>query len=119
MLEKEYKKKKVNKGLKPEKGLIKALKYTQKGIALDIGAGQGRNSIFLANYGFRVEAVDKDNKGLKKCKEYAKKHNLSIKTKAVDIKDFKFKKNKYSIIFSITGIDFLKFSEIKKIIKKK
>jgi cyclopropane fatty-acyl-phospholipid synthase-like methyltransferase len=119
MRKKQYQqKKKFYWGLKPEKGLKRVLEYAEKGLALDIGAGEGRNSLFLAKNGFKVEAIDKVKEGLKKCKEYAKKYNLPIKTKVIDIRKFKFEKEKYSLIFSVTSIDFLKFSEIKRIIKK-
>lgn len=104
--------------VKPVKGLKEVLKYAPKGAALDIGAGEGRNSIFLAKNGFKVEAIDKIKEGLKKCKNLAEKYKLPIKTEVVDVKKFKFEKNKYSLILAIASLDFLKFSEIKKIIPK-
>lgn len=114
----EYKKKKFYWGLKPESGLKEVLKYTPKGVALDIGAGEGRNSIFLAENGFRVEAIDKNKKWLEKCKRLAQKYNLRLKIKVVDVRKFKFEENKYSLIIAIDSLDFLKLSEIKKIISK-
>ncbi len=118
MWQKEYKKEKFYWGLKPEKGLKEVLKYAPKGIALDIGAGEGRNSMFLAKNGFEVEAIDKTKEGLEKCQKVAKKYNLPIKTKVTNIRKFRFKKNKYTLIIAIASLDFLKFSEIKKIIPK-
>jgi len=116
--EKEYKTRRFYWGLRPVIGLKEVLKYTKKGIALDIGAGEGRNSIFLAKNGFEVEAMDKIKAGLEKCKKLAKKYNLPIKTKVIDIKNFDFKKNRYTLILGIGVFDFLRFSEFKKIIKK-
>lgn len=116
MWQKEYKKDKFYWGLKPEEGLIEAIQYAPAGIALDIGAGEGRNSIFLAKNGFKVEAIDTIKEGLEKCKKITGKYNLPIKTKVIDIRRFEFDKNKFSLILSIVTIDFLKFSEIKKII---
>lgn len=118
MWQKEYKKEKFYWGLKPEEGLKEVVKYAPKGIALDIGAGEGRNSIFLAKNGFKVEAVDKIKEGLEKCQKFAKEYNLPIKIKIIDITKFNFKKNKYSLILSIATLDFLKFSEIQKITLK-
>lgn len=117
MWKKQYQQKKFYWGLKPESGLKEAIKYARKGKALDIGAGEGRNSIFLAKNGFDVEAIDKTKEGLEKCKNFARKYHLSIKTKMIDIKRFKFKKNQYSLILSIAVLDFLRLSETKKIIK--
>jgi len=103
---------------KPVRGLKKVLKYAPKGVALDIGAGEGRNSMFLAKNGFEVEAIDKIKEGLEKCKKFAKRYNLPIRTRAIDIRKFKFEKNKYSLIIAIASLDFLKFSEAKKIVSK-
>lgn len=118
MREREYKKRKFYWGLKPDKDLIEIFKYAPRGVALDIGAGEGRNSIFLAKNRFKVEAIDKIKDGLKKCKEFSKKHNLLIKTKIIDIRKFKFEKNKYSLVVSIATLDFLRLPEIKRIIPK-
>lgn len=98
--------------------LVKFLDLIPKGRALDIGAGAGRNSIFLAKNGFKVEAIDKIADGLKKCRNFAKKHNLPIKTKLCDVRKFEFKKNKYSLIIARASLDFLKKSEIESIVSK-
>jgi len=114
----EYKKKSFYWGLKPDLELENVLNYAKKGVALDIGAGEGRNSIFLAKNGFEVEAIDKVAEGLKKCSKLSAEKNLPIKTQKVNVTDFKFEENKYSLIISVASIDFLKLSEIEKIIVK-
>jgi 2-polyprenyl-3-methyl-5-hydroxy-6-metoxy-1,4-benzoquinol methylase len=98
--------------------LEKSLHLIPKGKALDIGAGKGQNSVFLAKNGFEVEAIDKIPKILERCKEFSKKYNLPIKTKVCDVRKFKFKKNKYSLIVARASLDFLKKSEIELIIRK-
>lgn len=118
MREKEYKTKEFYWGLAPHSLLVKFLPIVQRGKALDIGAGEGRNSIFLAKNGFEVEAIDINKEGLEKCKQIAKKYNLPITTKVIDIKSFSFEPRKYSLILSIATMDFLKKSEIEIIIKK-
>ena len=118
MWEKEYENKKFYWGLKPNLFLKKILPEVEKGVALDIGAGEGRNSFMLAKEGFEVEAVDKIAVGLNKLKEFAQKQNLKIKTKVCDINDFNFKKDHYSLIVAIAALDFLKKSEIENLIPK-
>jgi len=118
MRKKGYKKEKLYWGLKPDVGLKEVLKYAIEGTALDIGAGEGKNSIFLAKNGFKVEAVDKIKECLEKCKKLAKKYGLPIKIRCIDIKKFRFEKNSYNLVIAIASLDFLKFSEIKKIIPK-
>ncbi|MEA2113382.1 MAG: methyltransferase domain-containing protein [Patescibacteria group bacterium] len=118
MWQKKYQQKKFYWGLKPSPVLVEFLSKIPKGKILDIGAGEGRNSIFLAKNGFKVEAIDKIAEGLKKCRDFAKKHNLLIKTKVCDIRKFGFKANKYSLIISTAALDFLKKSEIELVVKK-
>ncbi|HAJ44839.1 MAG: Methyltransferase type 11 [Candidatus Azambacteria bacterium GW2011_GWE1_42_9] len=105
-------------GLKPNSTLKKYLVKFPKGKTLDIGAGSGRNSVFLAKNGFEVEAVDKIEEELEKIKITAKKYQLKIKTKACNVNDFKFGKNKHSLIVAIHSLDFLKKSEFGLIINK-
>lgn len=118
MWKKEYEKKKFYWGLKPDVILKQSLKYVRRGRAIDLGAGEGRNSIFLAKNGLIVEAIDADKRGLKKCKNLAEKYNLPIETKVYDIRDFKFKRDYYSLVVGINVFDFIKFSETKKIFNK-
>ena len=94
------------------------VKYAPKGEALDIGAGEGRNSLFLAEQGFKVTAIDIIPEGLIKLKELAKKLHLKVTTKVKDVRKFEFLPEKYSLIISIAAIDFLKKSEIEKLVKK-
>jgi len=118
MLEKEYKKNKYYWGLKPNPTLEKYINKIPKGRALDIGAGEGRNSIFLAKNKFNVTAIDKIKQGLDKIKKNSKKHNLTIKTKFCDIKNLKLRKENYSLIISISTIDFLENKETDNILDK-
>src|SRR3989344_4779532 len=70
-------------------GIVKdILKYKQEGSALEIGAGEGRNSLFLAAKGFDVEAVDISDRGIAKLQEVADTQGLKIKTHVVDITSF-------------------------------
>jgi len=105
-------------GLRPSPVLKKFINMVPKGIALDIGAGEGRNSFFLAKNGFYVEALDKNSDGLEKCDNFAKENNLAISTKVCDIEDFEFPENKYSLIIAKNSLDFTKKSELDKLIKK-
>ena len=63
---------------------------------LDLGIGQGRNSIPLSNLGFNVTGVDYSTKCLDICKENCSNLNL-IKS---DIRNFCIEKDKYDLILS-------------------
>jgi 2-polyprenyl-3-methyl-5-hydroxy-6-metoxy-1,4-benzoquinol methylase len=64
-------------GINPAEIVERILKYKSSGSVLDIGAGQGRNSLFLAKSGFSVEAIDSSEEGLKKTRSKAWKIILS------------------------------------------
>ena len=48
------------------------------GRALDVACGAGRNAIFLAQAGYRVDAVDISAEGLKQARQKAENQGLSI-----------------------------------------
>ena len=75
------------------------LKYKKEGSVLEIGAGEGRNSLFLAAQGFDVEAIDISDKGIGKLQKTAEKQGLKIKTEVIDIRS-SFPDKNYDIIAS-------------------
>ena len=58
------------------------------GLALDIAAGQGRNSIFLAKRGLDVVALDISIRALEKCISLARAASVRIEAAAVDLTSF-------------------------------
>jgi tellurite methyltransferase len=70
----------------PEKLVKNLLKFKTSGSALELGAGEGRNSIFLAKNGFQTTAQDISQIGLDRIDETAIKNNLNIKTELKDIR---------------------------------
>ena len=59
-----------------------------RGRALDIGAGEGRNALFLASRGLDVLAVDQSDVGLLKAQKRARDRALTLRTQAADLNDF-------------------------------
>lgn len=71
---------------KPYKGLIEFFKnHEGRGKVLDIGCGQGRDSLPLAEMGYQVMAWDRSQVGLDQLQKKAQKKNLKIETSLVDI----------------------------------
>lgn len=89
-----------------------------KGLVLDIGAGKGRNSFFLAKNKFRVEAIDVNKDNVENIKKMSKTHSWLIKAKCSDFRKFRFIPSKYSSILAIQCFNFIKKSEFDKIIEK-
>jgi cyclopropane fatty-acyl-phospholipid synthase-like methyltransferase len=71
------------------------------GDALDIGAGEGRNALFLASRGLRVLAVDQSVVGMQKAQRLAQARGLALRTEAVDLKEFNAEHNSFDVISSI------------------
>ena len=65
--------------------------------ALDIGAGNGRNSLFLAQHGFSVDAVDISDEGLK---QFAGRHS-NIHPICEDLDTFDIPGNRYDLIINV------------------
>ena len=58
---------------------------------LDLGCGDGRNALFLAESGFDVTAVDTSAAGIEKLQHLADARGLSIRTEIRDMRTYDFK----------------------------
>ena len=58
------------------------------GPALDLGAGLGRDSLFLSRYGFEVTAVDSDETSLKKLRQLSKQETTPLSFVNEDIRKY-------------------------------
>jgi len=84
------------------------------GRALDIGAGDGRNSLFLARAGYSVTAVDYSRVGLEKLTRLADEEGLTdrIQTELGDARSLPYAPDTYSLIASVTLFDHLPAEDI-------
>lgn len=106
-------------GLKPDFILTHFLDLIPKGTALDLGIGEGRNALFLAENGFEVEGIDISEAAVERCLRLAKERNISIKAYVSDIRDFKIQEEKYSLVLAAgASLNFLKKSETKEVITR-
>ena len=85
-------------GEKPIPFLVDNVHLLPKGKVLDIAMGEGRNGVYLATQGFNVTGLDIAEKGLEKAHRLAKKNNVTIDTKVVDLENFQIKPNTYDVI---------------------
>jgi tellurite methyltransferase len=116
-------------GVRPNDLLLEIFAKLEPGSEfLDLGCGQGRDSLFMVKNGFKVTAVDRSKEGIKKINEAMIENCLplaKIKLFCEDIADFKIEKNKYAAINSYNALHFLAkndalrvLAEIKKSLKK-
>lgn len=76
-------------------------RFAKAGHALDIGAGEGRNALFLASLGLDVLAVDQSAVGMEKAKRRGEELGLKLKTRAVDLRDFDAEPGSFDVVSSI------------------
>lgn len=74
---------------------------------LDIGCGEGKDSVFLARNGYIVTAMDATDSGIEKGKQLADNCGVSVEFFKADITDFRLKEN-YDIIFCSGVMHFVK-----------
>ena len=74
---------------------------------LEIGCGDGKNSLYLARRGFtNVEAFDLSENAIRKLKRIAERDNLSLSAWAQDLRQFQFGKT-YDLIVSFGTLHFV------------
>jgi SAM-dependent methyltransferase len=84
--------------VQPNATLVTAVEKVKPGKALDVGMGQGRNSIFLALKGWEVTGFDISDKGLDVAQKNADKAGVKIKTILKSNEDFEFGTDIWSLI---------------------
>jgi 2-polyprenyl-3-methyl-5-hydroxy-6-metoxy-1,4-benzoquinol methylase len=106
-------------GLKPDFILVHFLELFPRGFVLDLGMGEGRNAIFLAEKGFDVEGVDVSKTAVDRCIQLAKERNVVIEAHAGDVRDFEISEEKYSLILAAgASLNFLKKGEMEELATK-
>jgi 2-polyprenyl-3-methyl-5-hydroxy-6-metoxy-1,4-benzoquinol methylase len=75
-------------------------KSKRRGALLDLGCGQGRDSIFLASLGYQVTAVDRSKVGINQMLKKAQSQGLEIDGIVNNIQNLKLQK-KFDVIFDM------------------
>lgn len=76
--------------------------FNRHGRAIDLGAGEGQNAIYLAQQGMRVTAVDLAREGLVTLEENARKAGVDdrVRTFPLDMRKFPLQKSRYHVLMS-------------------
>lgn len=75
------------------------------GRVLDVAAGAGRNSIFLARQGLEVEAIDISDEGLARAREAARAEGFEVETVCADLTSFVVPPARYGGIVNIRYLE--------------
>ncbi len=87
--------------LKPSLLLEQYVSSARLGKALDIACGNGRNSVFLAEKGFQVEAVDISTRAMERVKTL----HSRITAMCLDLDSWVIPENEYDLIVNIRFLD--------------
>lgn len=74
------------------------------GRALDIAMGEGRNAVYLAKRGFRVEGVDFSSEAIRKAERLARSHGVAIQSINADLNQYSVRAESYDAILNINFV---------------
>jgi len=79
--------------------LVENISLLPKGRVLDIATGEGRNAVYLASQGFKVEGIDITEEAIKIAEKTARQSGVDISAHVVDLeKDSYITKDSYDVI---------------------
>lgn len=96
--------------------VLEAMESLSPGKALDLGCGQGRNALFLAQHGFEVTAVDQNELALEILQSIVEQEDLEMTVGLYDINSANLKQS-YDLIVSTVVLMFLQADRIPAIIR--
>jgi len=105
-------------GKKPNAFLKTHISFLEKGLSLDLASGEGRNAVFLAENGWKVDAVDISPVGVRKARKLAKEAGVRINFIRADLDSYVIPKEKYDQIIVLYFWDRRSIPRIKRGLKK-
>jgi tellurite methyltransferase len=88
-----------------------------EGSVLDMGMGEGRNAVFLAQKGYKVTGVDISSVAVKKSYLLAQEFGVKIKGVVASLKDYKIQPNSFDAIVCFYYVDRSLIDKIKSWLK--
>jgi len=82
----------------PNAFLIEVARGLKPGRALDVGMGQGRNAIYLAQQGWKVTGVDISDEGIRQAKVQARKLRVPLDAVLSPIESYDFGREQWDLI---------------------
>lgn len=102
----------------PSKLLVEAVKNRLPGKALDVGMGQGRNSIYLAQLGWKVTGFDVSKVGLAQATKLAEAAGVQIQTALASDVEFAFGTDEWDLIAILYPIEKRSVYQVRRALKK-
>lgn len=93
-------------GKTPAKFIAENYQYIPFGATvLDLGMGEGRNAVFLAQKGYRVTGIDISSVAVKKANLLAQEFGVKIKGVVASLEQYKIQPNSYDAIICFYYVD--------------
>ena len=89
------------------KFLAETVRGKKPGKALDIGMGQGRNSLFLAALGWDVTGFDISEVAVKQAQDQARKRRLKLTAQLGDVDKYNYGKARWDLVVGMYMHDYL------------
>lgn len=95
---------------KPDENLVQYFEqgYLKPGHAIDLGCGIGRNAIYLAKMGYRVDAIDLSNTAIGKARSLARQSAVDVNFTVGSIFDLTVPGNHYDLAYDAGLLHHLK-----------
>jgi len=89
-----------------EPSVVEMLPLLPRGLALDVAAGTGRNSLYLARAGIGVVAADFSEPALSRLAVEARREGLPVRPVVADLEEtFPFRARSLDIVINVTYLD--------------
>lgn len=91
------------------------------GTAMDVGCGDGRDTIPLLNRGFSVVAIDQSNEGIRKLlsrNDLSEEMKNRLEAITIDVLEYHWAKDQYDLIVGVTILDHLTENQINELAPK-
>lgn len=82
----------------PSRLLVEAIRERKPGVALDLGMGEGRNAIYLAQQGWQVTGVDLSDVGISQAKKHAARVGVNVSAVLDGLDHYDFGRNRWDLI---------------------
>ncbi len=105
---------------KPDPLVKRAVRYLKgEGKLLDVGCGEGADSVFYAKHGYKVTSIDKNESYLKRFRMYKRDNRLSsLSILKRDIVTYSYPRNTFDVISCILVLCCMKRSEFERMLTK-
>ncbi|NLI98899.1 methyltransferase domain-containing protein [bacterium] len=101
----------------PDLFLLQYISIIPKGFALDLGAGKGRNTMFLAEHGFEVDAFDRDSESVAHLQNTASERGMPVRAIKNELTTLTILPKRYSLAIAAWVLMFLRRGEREGLVK--